>query len=263
MSNINHLGSRYPPNRLSRVKSTHRWQVQNGCILLRGFRTSALHDLVLGFTPALLVLYEAESDTGHCYWLNQLFAQDLDLLNGLRKTVTLKVPMVRPINPSLWPQLAAEVRGVASALGRRIAVSGISLPILEATHTLMQSLHLIDLCANGSGAVIPLNELFNAELTAHKEIVTALVELDGYLKELPSSIYGVSEVAHDYVALCEKFAPQFREYVRQSPAGIEFQLIPELMAEHRQEAIRFVTQVVYKLTTLSLHGARAASEHGG
>ena len=157
------------------VKSTHRWQVQNGCILLRGFRTSALHDLVLGFTPALLVLYEAESDTGHCYWLNQLFAQDLDLLNGLRKTVTLKVPMVRPINASLWPQLAAEVRGLASALGRRIAVSGISLPILEATHTLMQSLHLIDLCANGSGAVIPLNELFNAELTAHKEIVTALV----------------------------------------------------------------------------------------
>ena len=73
----------------------------------------------------------------------------------------------------------------------------------------------------------------------------------------------MSEVAHDYVALCEKFAPQFREYVRQSPAGIEFQLIPELMAEHRQEAIRFVTQVVYKLTTLSLHGARAASEHGG
>lgn len=62
---------------------------------------------------------------------------------------------------------------------------------------------------------------------------------------------------------CEKFVPRFAEYVRRSPAGLEFQVIPELMVQHRPEAIRMVTQVVHKLTMLSLQGARAASEHGG
>lgn len=148
-------------------------------------------------------------------------------------------------------------------------MSGLSLPVLEATQSLMQSRHLIDICAKCNRLSEPLfklqhselddlstnNDFLNvldAEMTAHKEIVTTLLDLCQTLKEVGSSITGIDQVSEHYIAICEKFLPGFSAYVRKSTAGIKFEVAPELMAQHRPEAVRLVTQVVGRLTTLTL-----------
>jgi hypothetical protein len=244
------------------VKSAEQWRTQDGLILVKGFAIATLLDLVHGFTPALLVLYESSSETGYCYWLNQLLARDTQLLSRKHKTVTLRVPRTRQISAALWAQVGNELRGVMSALGRRIALSETSIPILEASHRLMQSLHLIDLCANGEGGTLSAEQLLDAEVTAHKEIVTTLLGLDARLQQEKSTISGVKDVADHYMSTCEQFVRNFRAFVEHTGPQ-EFQVAPSELVKHRWEAFRVVTQVVGKLTMLSLQSARAAHDSGG
>lgn len=268
------------------VKSANRWTLQNDCIVLRGFSKASFADLVGGFTLSLLVLYQASSKSGWCFWLNQLLASTPNLIRSTRKTITLKVPTYRSVDSNLWPKLGDELRGVTTALGRRLITSGLHLPVIEATRSLMQSLHLIDLCTKANDLNVPLFKLLDseldklcvkdggsnisfsellldAEMTAHREIVTTLLDLDRMLKELGGSIVGVDQVADRYIELCEKFLPGFSALVRKSTAGVRFQVAPDLMARHRPEAIRFVTQVVERLTMLTLQGARVVSQNTG
>jgi hypothetical protein len=240
------------------VKSAQRWASQDTFLIVKGFRTSNLLDLLRGFTPALLVLYESSTCTGYCYWLNQLLASDTNLLSSARKTVTLRVPRTRPISANLWQQIGTELRGVMSALGRRVALSQISIPILEASHQLMQSLYLIDLCAHGQGTRPDEEELLVAEVTAHKEIVTTLRTLDAHLAEIGGSIAGIKDVADRYLRTCETFCRNFQAFV-DTTGQLELQVAPSELEKHRWEAFRAVTQVVSKLTMLSLQGAKAAA----
>lgn len=245
------------------VKSANHFKFQDDCIVFRGFSKASFVDLLQGFTPSLLVLYQASSKSGWCFWFNQLLARNPNLIQSVHKTITLKVPTNRPVNSSLWLPLGNELRGVTIALGRRIIMSGFSLPVLEATQSLMQSLHLIDLCANGIGSNVSFSELLDAEMTAHKEIVTTLLDLDRALDEVGSPVIGVGQVAERYIATCEKFLPGFSTYILKSTAGVEFQVAPELMIQHRPEAVRMVTQVVERLTMLTLEGVRAARQDDG
>src|ERR1039457_4524191 len=52
------------------VKSANRWAFQNDCIVVPGFSKASFVDLLGGFTPSLLVLYQASSKSGWCFWLN-------------------------------------------------------------------------------------------------------------------------------------------------------------------------------------------------
>ena len=146
------------------IKSARKWHIQSDCILVKGFSKRSLIDLLRGFTPALLVLYEASTKSGHCFWVNQLLAMSPHLAQTQTKSLTLKVPKLRPIEATLWPQLASEVRGVSRAIGRRVSLSGVYVSILEATHALMQSLYLIDLCATGGNSNITIADLLNGKI---------------------------------------------------------------------------------------------------
>ena len=237
----------------AQVKSAYRWKVRENCILHGGFRKASLLDLMRGFVPALLVFYEVESNRGYCFWLNQLLAREPMLLDGAASTVTIKMPMTRPINPSIWSELGAELRGISRALGRRILNSGTLRAVLEATHTLTQSLVLIELCANGRGGDNDwAQDRLRAELTAHKEIVTALRDLHHLFTVQGTNIAGLDTLANTYVSLCRDFAPDFEGYVQGPTDGKQFDVLPELMAQHRPEAVRFVSQALYRLTDLSL-----------
>lgn len=240
----------------AQVKSTSTFQVRDDCIVLNGFRRTALTDLLHGFIPALLVLYESTSKKGYCYWANQLLANNMGLLSPPNKTVTLLVPMTRPIEQSLWSQLGNQVSGIMAAVGNRIAHSELSIPLLETTHALMQSLHLIDLCAHDEGGSLSVDELLTAEATAHKEIVTTLRSLDDRLSEICNPIIGVRQTAEKYSEACGNFIKNFDRFVHHSDSGSELQVAPELMFSHRVEAFRAVTQVVSKLSLLSLESAR-------
>ena len=138
-------------------------------------------------------------------------------------------------------------------------MSGLSLPVLEATQSLMRSLHLIDLCTKANGLNVPCSKLqhaeldnlcvkgnpflkfLDAEMTAHREIVTTLLDLNQVLMKLDRSILGVDQEAEQYLETCEKFLPGFSAYVRNPTAGVQFTVAPDIMAQHRPEAIRFVT----------------------
>ena len=73
------------------VKSAHRLSRREDSIVVKGFRKSALLDLLQGYVPALLVLYECSSERGFCFWLNQLVAQRPELIRTNAKTITLTV----------------------------------------------------------------------------------------------------------------------------------------------------------------------------
>lgn len=238
------------------VKSSSRFRVRDGIIMVPGFRRATLADLVHGFTPALLVLYESETRSGFCFWLNQLLATEPELLSPGLKSVTLRVPMTRPIDSGLWPQLGMEVGGVLRSLSRRVVASGVWLPVLEATHALMQSLHLIDLCAHGRGGSLSGQELVEAELTAHRDIVKTLRQLAEDLREAQSGISGVEGVAKRYHQACRAFAPEFADFVDRGKKGTEYAVNVAEMKTYRLEAARAVTQVVERLSLLSLEGAR-------
>lgn len=258
------------------VKCANLWSVRDDHIVVPGFKRTSFADLVYGFTPSLLVLYQASSKSGWCYWLNQLLAQSPGLLRrAKRKTITLRVPTSRPVNSDLWPMLGNELRGVTSALGRRLVMAGHYFSVIKATQVLMRSLHLIDLCAKANESRGPLSKLtgpeldqllatgedskvgfpalMDAEMTAHREIATTLLDLDQMLKESGSPILGVGETAKKYIETCEKFLPNFSALVQaKSTAGMRFDVAPDLMARHREKAVRFVTQVVGRLTELTL-----------
>lgn len=262
------------------VKSANRWSIQNNCIIFPGFNKTSFVDLVGGFKFSLLVFYQACSKSGWCYWANQLLSRSPDLVQSKHKTITLKIPTNRPIDSNLWPILGNEVKAITVALGRRIVMSDLYLPILEATQSLMRSLNLSDLCTKTNDLNVPLSKYQDSELddlasnssflkyldvemTAHREIAKTLMDLDKMLKALGSLILGVDKVATRYIATCEKFSPGFSAYVRkQTTAGIKFEVAPDIMAQHRSEAIRFVTQVVERLTMLTLQGTRTVSENG-
>ena len=239
------------------VKSTRTFHRKDKAIVVRGFPTRSLVDLVQGFTPALLVLYESDTKTGFCYWMNQLLAADTSLLTSTNETVTLHVPMTRPVVPELWPKIGNEVQGIMASVGQRVTMSELLLPLLEATHKLMQSLHLIDLCANGTGGNVPPEDLLHAEVTAHKEIVTTLLALDADLEEIGGPIVGIKKTAERYVQSCEEFVKGFTGFVEHSGPGYEYQVAPQLMYAYRVEAFRAVTQIVSKLSLLSLEGAKS------
>src|SRR5688500_9837332 len=86
------------------IKSTTTWRTRDGNILL-SFSRHSLIDLIKGFTPALLVTYESSSKRAYCFWLNQLVGRDLSLLSPKRRSVTLFIPMTRPVTPDLWAHL--------------------------------------------------------------------------------------------------------------------------------------------------------------
>ena len=249
------------------IKSSELWKIQDQRIVVRVKRESLLYWLA-GFSPTLLVLYEAASNTGWCTWVNQVIAEDLSMLKGNTKTVALQVPVAHRLDASIWKPLSRQLHSLNLRIAKRIMVAGATLPVLEATRWLMQSLHLIDLCANGrqeDSDDVPQAELVDAEITAHKEIVAALLKLDDDLRHAGASIIGIKDAAQRYSNDCTKFIVNFPEFVRHSGPGFTTQVDLKALIDFRPEAIRAVLQIVGKLSALSLDIAResVAIQHTG
>ena len=240
------------------IKSSELWRVQDEHVVVRVKRESLVYWLS-GFGPTLLVLYEAASNTGWCTWINQVIAEDLSILKGEAKMVSLRVPVAHRLDASIWEPLSCQLHSLNLRIAKRIMVAGAALPVLEATRRLTQSLHLIDLCTNGwqeDSDDVPQTDLVLAEITAHKEIVAALLKLDGDLKDSGVPIIGIKDLAQRYSDDCTKCIVNFPEFVRHSGTGFTTQVNLKALIDFRPEAIRAVTQVVGKLSVLSLEVAR-------
>ncbi|HLE64429.1 MAG TPA: DUF4365 domain-containing protein [Pyrinomonadaceae bacterium] len=247
------------------IKSSELWRVEDEHVVVRVKRESLVYWLS-GFSPTLLVLYEAASNTGWCTWINQIIAEDLSVLKGEAKMVSLRVPVAHRLDASIWKPLSRQLHSLNLRIAKRIIVAGAALPVLEATRWLMQSLHLIDLCANGrqeDSDDVPQTDLVLAEITAHKEIVAALLQLDGDLKDAGASIIGIKDLAQRYSDDCAKFIVNFPAFVRHSGPGFTTQVNLKALIDFRPEAMRVVTQVVGKLSAISLEVARDSRCTGG
>ena len=249
------------------IKSSERWNVQDERLVVRVKRES-LNYWLSGFSPTLLVLYETASNTGWCTWVNQIVAEDLSVLKDNAKTVSLQVPVAHRLDASIWKPLSRQLHSLNLRIAKRIMVAGAALPIIEATHSLMQSLHLIDLCASGrqeDSDDRSQNELVDAEMTAHKSIALALLKLDEDLRNADSPIIGIKDSAQRYISDCTKFIVKFPAFVRHSGPGFTTQVNLQALVNFRPEAMRAVTQIVGKLSSLSLDIAREslANQHAG
>jgi len=252
------------------IKSSEEWKIHKESILLR-VRKDNLNYWLVGFNPTLIVLYDTSKNIGWCSWVNQLIAEDISVLKGESKTILLRVPVDQRLDASIWNIISRQLYALHQRIAKRIIVTGMALPVIETTHRLMQSLHLIDICAhnwpedlkdfnekmdindlNTRNNLDKCNDLVDAEITAHKEIAQALFELDRKLNEAGIPSTGAKNAAQKYCDVCAKFIKDFHKYIEHSGSGFQTQVDVKAMFGYRNQAVREVTQIVGNLSSLSL-----------
>jgi hypothetical protein len=185
------------------IKSTSTWRIRDQHILLP-FARHSLIDLIQGFTPALLVTYESSTKRGFCFWMNQIVGKDFSLLNPRRKSVTLSIPMTRPVAGDLWPRLGQEVRGLSAAVGRRVALAGRSFRILTFVHAMSEALRNFDFvahhwAASGENSDEQAAVLHALEVSSHRDVVRAIGELRASLPPEFNPIVGLDDFAEGWI----------------------------------------------------------------
>jgi len=252
------------------IKSSEHWKIQKGSILLRVKRNN-LNYWLSGFNPTLIVLYESSNNIGWYSWVNQLIAEDLSALKGKSETILLRIPFDKRLNASSWNIISRQLHTFHLRVTKNIIATGMALPVIETTHLLMQSLKLIDLCAynwpedlkdfnkkmdindlNARNDIEECSHLVDAEITAHKEIAQALFQLDQKLNEVGIPDTGVKDAAQKYCEVCARFVDDFHKFVEHSGPGFHLNVNVKAMFEYRVQAVREVTQIVGKLSSLSL-----------
>jgi hypothetical protein len=241
------------------IKSTRVWRTQDRNILLKFARQSLL-DLILGFTPALLVTYETNSKQGYCFWINQLVGKDLSLLSPHRKSLTLSIPMTRPVIADLWPRLGQEVRGLSAAVGKRVALAGRSFPILTFVHAMSKALRNFDSVAHHwAASEVKSDEqiavLHGLEVSCHRDVVLAINDLRESLPTEFNPIVGLDDFAHYWMQSCESFISEFQELVQDPGLDLSDRMMSvkvnhDRMAEKRIGFVRSILDAQVQITKL-------------
>ncbi|MBI2920100.1 MAG: DUF4365 domain-containing protein [Planctomycetes bacterium] len=243
------------------IKSTSTWRIRDQHILL-SFARHSLIDLIQGFTPALLVTYESSTRRGFCFWMNQIVGKDLSLLNPRRKSVTLSIPMTRPVAGELWPRLGQEVRGLSAAVGRRVALAGRSFPILAFVHAMSEALRNFDFVAHHWSASDETSDeqaavLHALEVSSHRDVVRAIVELSASLPPGFNPIVGLDDFAEGWIQTCESFVPGFRDLVNNHDPDLSDKVLSvrvdhDRMAAKRIGLIRSILDAQVQITKLGV-----------
>ena len=243
------------------IKSSMNWRIRNDSIRLKFPRRSLL-DIIKGFTPALLVTYEASSKRGYCFWLNQLVADDVFLLSSHRESVTLSVPMTREVTSEIWPRIGQEVRGLSSAVGNRVSAAIRSFPILEFVHAASQALQTFDFVshhwANGEEKSKEQTEVLHAlEVSSHRDVVRAIKELQHSLPREINPIVGVDDFAQEWISSCESIIPGFGSLIPDGHPDLSkslrgLKVDHDRMSEKRTGFVRSILEAQVRLTRLGL-----------
>lgn len=243
--------------------------MRDGHVLLR-FSRSSLIELIKGYIPTLLVIYESSSKRGYCFWLNQLAGKDLSLLRPGRKSVTLAIPATRPINAHLWKSLGQEVRGLNAAFGRRVLLAGRSFPILRFVHAMSDALRLFDfVAANWDVRGDPSSEkatfLHASEIVGHLNVIRAIDDLRETLPPEFNPIIGLDDFSQRWIESCESFIPQFRDLVHDDGPNLVDRMMRvsvdyDRMAEKRIGFVRSILDVQVQITELGV-GIQASGDN--
>lgn len=253
------------------IKSTHAWKRRDGNILLR-FSRVALLELIKGFTPALLVTYESNSRQGYCCWANQLVGKDLSLLSPSRGSVTLSIPMARPVTPDLWPGLGHEVRGLNAAVGRRVRAAGRSFPVLSFVHAMSNALRNFDFVTHHWATSEVKSEeqaavLHAVEVSCHRDVVRAINDLLEALPPEINPIVGLDDFAERWIQSCESFVAGFRDLVNDEGSDLSERIMSvtvdhDRMSDKRIGFVRSILDAQVQITRLGV-GMPAQEETDG
>lgn len=248
------------------IKSTNTWKIRDKNILL-SFARHSLIDLIQGFTPALLVTYEASTKRGFCFWMNKIVGKDLTLLSPRRKSVTLSIPMTRPVTDDLWPRLGQEARGLNAAVGRRVALAGRSFPILTFVHAMSEALQNFDYVAHHWAASDEKSDeqaalLHAVEVSCHRDVVQAIDELRASLPPEFNPIVGLDDFSEEWIQSCESFVVGFRDLIENRKHDLSVQMLSvrvdhDRMAEKRNGFVRSILIAQVQITKLGV-GFRAS-----
>ena len=251
------------------IKSTSTWRIRDQHLILPFARHSLL-DLIQGFTPALLVCYESSTRRGFCFWMNQIIGKDLSLLRPGRKSVTLSIPMTRPVDGDLWPRLGQEVRGMSSAVGKRVALACRSFPILSFVHAMSEALRNFDFVAHHWAALDEKSDeqaavLHAIEVSSHRDVVRAIDELRSTLPPEFNPIVGLDDFAEEWIQSCESFVSGFRDLVNNHDPDLSAEMLAvrvdhDRMAEKRIGLVRSILDAQVQITKLGV-GLRAVDPH--
>lgn len=239
------------------VKSTKKWTICDSSVVISGIKVRALKDLLIGFTPALLVLHETSSGRGVCAWINQLLGKDLSILSTKRKTVTLRVPLARSIDTEIWKTLGQELHGLCAALGRRVIASERALPIIRFLHGMSDVLELFDFVAHTVKSEGPVTDddrafLAEAEVVCHSNVIHNVRRLEQALAGSPITIQGLSEFGKDYEHNCSQFISNFPSVVSNTASPKTVSVVVTEMQARREGFIRSVVSCMKQVSELGL-----------
>jgi len=251
------------------IKSSEKWTTSTDSITLK-IKKSNVEYRLSGFSPTLIVLYSVNENLGWYSWLNELISENPSKLQGDNKYYTLKIPLNQRLDTSSWDSISKQLYSLNFHISRRLLLSGMVVPIIKTVNCLIQSLQLIEICKHNfpmdfrqmieNKQLSSLNlykdqqlitDLLQAEATAHREIATALLELDKEFNNLTFPSTGAKETAKKYSEICSRFITNFNDYVK-TAKGVRLNVDPISMFKFRDQAIREVVGIINKLTSLAL-----------
>ena len=125
------------------VKTRRSWEKTSDKIVLRNVKRSAVRYWASGLTLTMLALFEADNDTGHYFWVRDLFDDPLTLFTGKTHTITLRVPMTHPIIPSCWTSVRERLTEYYRSLSTAFSAASIASNLFEILHSLLEFLRAL------------------------------------------------------------------------------------------------------------------------
>ena len=179
------------------IKSAENWHIRDASVVHSGFSRENLRYLLTGFTPTLLVLYEASSDRGIGAWINHLVYRDLTILTGTTSTVSLRVPLDRTLCQDTWPHIARELLGLNVLIGKHVSTAGRAFPVLRFLNRMARVLEHLDFAANATKPHGQLNHedqnvLAQLELSCHRDATLAIRDFEDDLKSSGVTVEGIA-----------------------------------------------------------------------
>lgn len=251
------------------VKASRSWAITSDALAIRRLQRDAVLYWLTGFTPTLLVVYDAVAGRGYCDWVNRLAAPHQRLLRGRGKSLTFHIPLTRQITPEIWTIVGHELRALNGMVSRRVISAGKALPLLRVLHAMSEALHGLDFAANATKdgrrpQGDDLTILWQLELSCHRDVILALQALDGDMMEAGYQLEGLSHFIAEYIEKFATIVPSFASILANPDLLQNVQVDVAALSRRREGFMRSIVHAMRQLTAIGLnivpenHGTQTA-----
>lgn len=246
------------------VKASAQFRRKEDRIVIPDVKHSAMQYWVTGFTPTLLVAYEASSQTGWCAWANQVLAPIAEAVMTTDGVRSLEMPTRVRVDEGVWDTIRHQLGGLYAAIGRKLVVAQTVGPFLHALEELSSSLKHLYFAEAARPAESQRTEeqralMHQLEATAYRDAVRAILTLNDELAGAGVPIEGLKEYAGEYSDRCSGFIRGFRELVA-TDGPVNCQVIAEGFALERRPLMNSIAGVIQQLSQAGTRAYRAQAK---